>query len=407
MAKVLHINCSSTGSTGKIIGDIADYTANKGYENLLCAPSAPGTNPNVRYFRTSLPKEQGVYARLNRFYCLQYSIAPLSTVRIKRIIKREKPDLIHIHCINCYMVNVHSLLAYIKKLQIPMVFTNHAEFYYTGNCPWAFDCDKWMTGCGNCPRVPLATGGKLRDTTAAGWKKMQATFSNMENTVMVSVSPWVGQRADRSPVVRNIPKTVIKNGVNTDMFTYRDAAALREKYNISPETKIIVHTTANFSNSPKDRKGGRYLLELAKRFLGQDVLFVVAGKYTLGLEVPENMKLLGLVSDQKVLAEYYAMADITVVTGERETFNMPVAESLCCGTPVAGFFAGGPESIAIARYSRFVEHANVDALQAQVCALLEQNFSKEEIAAEAKKVYAAEVMAKEYMDIYNSLLKDR
>lgn len=404
MAKVLHINCACTGSTGKIIGDIADYAADKGYETLLCAPCVPGSNPNIRYFRTSLPKEQGIYKRLNYFYGFQYGFAPLSTARIKKVIRKEKPDLIHVHCTNGFMVNVYALLRYIKKHCIPTVITNHAEFFYTGSCPHAYDCKKWLTGCGNCPQRFTATGGKLGDTSAAAWKKMKSTFSGLEKAVMVSVSPWVGDRASQSPLTTTLPQKVVINGVNTEVFALRDGAALRKKHGISNGTKIIFHPTANFSLSLEDRKGGRYVVELAKRFLGQDVLFVVAGKYTPGLEVPENMRLLGLVADQNILAEYYAMADITVVTGKRETFNMPVAESLCCGTPVAGFLAGGPESIAIARYSRFVEYATVDALQAQVCALLEQNFSKDEIAAEAKKVYAAEVMAKEYIEIYNRLL---
>ena len=134
MPKVMHINCACTGSTGKIIGDIADVAAEKGYQTLLCAPSAPGNNKNIRYFQTSLPYEQGLYRRLNRFYGFQYGFAPLSTAKIKKTIKREKPDLVHIHCINGFMVNVYALLRFIKKKGIPTVITNHAEFFYTGNC---------------------------------------------------------------------------------------------------------------------------------------------------------------------------------------------------------------------------------------------------------------------------------
>ena len=176
----MHINCACAGSTGKIIGDIANHAADAGYDTLLCAPCAPGTNENIRYFRTSLPREQGIYRRLNYLYGFQYGFAPLSTMRIKKVIKQEKPDLIHIHCVNGFMVNVYSLLRWIRQEKIPAVITNHAEFFYTGSCPHAYSCEKWMTGCGNCPQQFVATGGKLRDTSDKAWQRMKQAMAGLD-----------------------------------------------------------------------------------------------------------------------------------------------------------------------------------------------------------------------------------
>lgn len=403
--KILHMNCSCTGSTGKIIGDIADHAANFGYETLLCAPCAPGTNQNIRYFRTSLPHEQGIYRRMNYLYGYQYGFAPLSTIRIKQIIRKEKPDLIHIHCVNGFMVNVYSLFRLLKKKNIPVVITNHAEFFYTGGCPYAFDCEGWMTGCGQCPQAQIATGGKLRDTSAAAWKRMKHVFSGLENAVMVSVSPWVGGRAARSPITQELTQKTVLNGVNTEVFAWHDQAQLRKKYGLPEDAKIIFHPTANFSASEEDRKGGRFVIRLAERLANRNILFLVAGKHTPELPVPDNMILLGQIADQKTLAQYYSLADVTVVAGKRETFNMPVAESLCCGTPVAGFQAGGPESITIERYSRFVEYQDLMGLETQVLELLERPADKWEISEQAKEKYSAAVMAANYMRIYQELLE--
>lgn len=407
MPKIMHINCAVAGSTGKIIGDVADYAADKGYETLQCAPCAAGANKNIRYFRTSFPYEQGFYRRLNRLYGFQYGFAPVSTLRVLQVLRREKPDLIHIHCVNGHMVNVYRLLRYIKKHKIPTVVTNHAEFFYTGNCPFApfcRDCDNWMTGCGNCPQIKTATGNTLRDTTAAAWKKMKKAFSGLENVVMTSVSPWVHSRAARSPITANLPQETVLNGVNTDVFTYRNRAELRAKHGLPQDAKIVFHATANFSASVKDRKGGRFVLDLAKRLSEENVYFIVAGKHAENLTIPENMQLLGLLSDQTTLAEYYSLADVTVVTGDRETFNMPVAESLCCGTPIAGFFAGGPESIAMEEYSRFVEYGNLDALTDSVHHLLSTPYDSHEISCAAKMRYSAANMAAGYLRIYAKLL---
>lgn len=402
--KVLHINCSCSGSTGKIIEDIADHAAGEGYETLLCAPCAPGNNKNVRYFRTSFPYEQGIYRRLNYLYGYQYGFAPLSTIRIKHIIRKEKPELIHLHCANGFMVNIYSLLRYVKKQNIPLVITNHAEFYYTGSCPHALDCEQWQTGCGKCPQMQIATGGKLWDTSAAAWKRMKRAFSELKNVTMVSVSPWVGSRAACSPITQRLTQKTVLNGVNTEMFTWHEPARLRKKYDLPENKKIIFHPTANFSDAEEDRKGGRFVIRLAERLANLDILFLVAGKHTPGLQVPDNMILLGHISDQKTLSEYYALSDATVLAGQRETFNMPVAESLCCGTPVAGFFAGGPESVAIKEYSNFVNYADVKALETQVRDILGKRYDKQEISRRAKITYSAAYMAQKYISIYEELL---
>ena len=406
MLKILHINCSSTGSTGKIIADIAEHTSSFGYEHLLCTPGVAGSSNFVRYIRTSLPYEQGIYRRLNYVYGFQYGLAPLSTAKIKNWIKKEKPDLIHLHCINGFMVNAYSLLTYIKKLQIPTVITNHAEFFYTGSCPHAYDCEKWRTGCGECPQRYLATGGKLIDTSAKAWERMRKSFFELKKAVMVSVSPWVSGRAQQSPITSGLMHEVVLNGANTSVFAYRDAAALREKYGFLQTQKILFHPTANFSDAEEDRKGGRFVIEVAKRLRDEGVKVLVAGKYAPNMNLPDNVVLLGQISDQRVLAEYYALADVTLVVGKRETFNMPVAESLCCGTPVVGFLAGGPESIAIEQFSAFSPFGDVDSLVCDVKAFFEKIYEKSEIAKQGKEKYSAAVMATAYMNIYNKLLKE-
>ena len=403
--KVLHINCACSGSTGKIIGDIADYSADRGYESILCAPGTPGNNENIRYYSTSLPYEQGIYRRLCYLTGFQYGSAFLSTSKIRRIIRQENPDIIHLHCVNGFMVNVYQLLAFIKRMQIPCVITNHAEFFYTGSCAHAYDCDRWQTGCGQCPQGFAATRCKIKDTSAAAWQKMKKAFENLHSAVMVSVSPWVNSRAARSPITAGIPQKTIHNGVNIQVFTCCDTSELRQKHGISADTKIVFHPTANFSAAMDDPKGGRYILELAQQFQDKNVVFIVAGKHPPEMQVPSNVILLGVVRDQNVLAQYYSMADVTVVVGKRETFSMPVAESLCCGTPVVGFVAGGPESIAIAAYSRFVTYGDTAALAESILWAITQENDKRTICGQAQEKYAASVMAGEYLDIYKQLLK--
>ena len=403
MPKVLFVNCSCFGSTGKIVGDIADYISAEGYVNVFCAPLGDGKNSNIKYYKTSAPLEQGIYRRIKYYTGYQYGFAPFSTAKIKKIIKKEAPDIVHLHCINGDMVNIYSLLNFLKKNNIRTVLTNHAEFYYTGSCIHSYDCDKWKSGCGNCPIKREATRSRLRDTSSGAWNRMKNAFDGL-NGVMVSVSPFVARRASASPITAKLRQEVIFNGINTEIFKRRDAAELRAKHNLGEDTKVLLHVTAHFSDSESDLKGGKYLVELAKRLENENVVIFVAVTKNVDFPLPKNVILLGKISDQELLARYYSMADATVVTSRRETFSMPVAESLCCGTPVIGFKAGGPESIAIDEYSKFVDYADVDSLENAVTRVLDARFDREQISCEAISKYDAKIMAKQYMKIYNELI---
>ena len=217
--KIIHVNCSETGSTGKIIEEISKESFERGYQSILCAPKITGADTKwLKKYQTSKRFEQGLYRRIGRLFGAQYGFAPLSTAKIINIIKKENPDVVHIHCINGYMVNVFRLLSFLKRKGIKTVVTNHAEFFYTGNCSHAFDCEKWKTGCGKCPSLKVATGSRFFDRTAKSWKKMKSCFEDFSDLYVVSVSPWVMDRAIQSPIMQNNKHFLVENGINTAVF---------------------------------------------------------------------------------------------------------------------------------------------------------------------------------------------
>ena len=85
---------------------------------------------------------------------------------------------------------------------------------------------------------------------------------------------------------------------------------------------------------------------------------------------------------------------------------MPVAESLCCGTPIVGFCAGGPESIAIPEYSDFVEYGNIVLLKEAIEKRINTVADKEKIAEIAKEKYSSRVMARNYFNLYMELIEN-
>lgn len=396
--KVLQINCVyNTGSTGKIMYDIHRGLLSKGIESVICYGRGEKTSDKYVY------KTCGeLYSKINnlatRFTGLMYGHCMLSTAKLISVIKKEKPDVVHLHCINGYFVNIYRIVDWLKKNNIRTILTLHAEFMYTANCGHAFDCEKWKSGCGKCPRFKAETKSLVFDKTSVSWKKMKKAFDGFgDNLTVVSVSPWLMGRAKESPILRNFKHTVVLNGLDNNVFKYYDREALKKEYGFENE-KIIFHATPSFSDNPEHIKGGYYIIELAKRI--KNVKFIVAGNYDKSMNVSDNIIMLGRISDQAELAKYYAMADVTLIASKKETFSMIVAESLCCGTPVAGFEAGAPEQITIPQYSSFVKYGDTDALEESVLKWLAEEKESENIALLATEKYSRQKMFRQYLNIY-------
>ena len=337
-----------------------------------------------------------VNALLSRVSGMPYGGCLLSTLRLEQIILREAPDVVHLQCINGNFVNIYRLIRWLKERKIKTVVSLHAEFMYTANCGHAFDCEQWKTGCRKCPDRKRAVKSYFFDRTGRSWKRMQQAFAGFEkDCILCPVSGWTEARALQSDILKNFPCRTVFNGLDTDLFC--DGVRTAEP------AKQVIHVTAGFSGDRDHPKGGWYLLEMARRM--PEVTFLVAGRSEQIPELPENVKLLGVIPDQSRLAQYYRDAAVSVLVSRRETFSMPCAESLCCGTPVVGFMAGAPEQIALEKYSEFVPFGDLDGLE---CALRRwlgrQDTDRQAIAREAKQTYSAETMAEEFMDVYRRLL---
>ena len=402
--KIMQINCVyKTGSTGKITYDLHKALTERGIESVVC------------FGRGKKVIEPKVYKTCGEFYAkfnnllsritgVMYGGCFFSTNRLFSVIKKEKPDIVHLHCINGYFVNIYRLIGWLKKHNIKTVLTLHAEFMFTANCGYSLDCDKWKTGCGDCPRNREETNSFFLDGTTRSYKKMKRAFYGFDDRLtVVSVSPWLMERAKQSPILKDKKHTVVMNGLDTDIFHIYDTESIKKKYRITDE-KIIFYAAPYFTDNPNYIKGGNYIIELAKRLKDENVRIFVAGEYDSGLKVPENIVLLGKIENQRELAEFYSMADVTVITSKKETFSMICAESLCCGTPVAAFKAGGPETIALADYSAFADYGDMDALINCISNFFNINTESQEISLLAQKKFDKQVMSEEYIDIYNKAL---
>ena len=394
--KILQVNnVYGEKSTGKLTMELHHGLLRAGHESLVVFGRGSGKEePGViRLCPEWYGKANGALARLTG---LSYGGCLLSTQRLMGIIRREKPDVVHLQCINGSFVNIYRLIRWLKRKRVKTLVSLHAEFMYTGNCGHAFDCDQWKTGCRKCPDKKKATKSWFFDRTGTSWKRMRDAFSGFEEDCIIApVSGWTESRAKESDILKNFTFTTVFNGVNTDVF--RPAVENGKK-----DKPAVLNVTARFSPDPNHPKGGWYLVELAKRM--PDVAFFVAGPGTAPENCPENLHLLGVIGDQRELAAWYSQADLSVVVSRRETFSMPCAESLCCGTPVVGFEAGAPEQISLPQYSEFVPFGDLDALENMIRKWLTHGEDRDAIAAAGAETYSSETMIRNFTDVYRRLL---
>ena len=404
--KILQVNnYYPSGSTGKIVNDIHKQLLSDGFESIVCYAIGGKVNENNIY-RFSNMFHQKFNSLLSSLTGIMYDGCFYPTSKLIRIIKSNKPDIVHLHCINCHTVNIFRLLNWLKSNKIKTVLTLHAEFMYTANCGYALDCNKWLTGCGNCPRLKRATQSIVIDNTHLSWKKMYKSFKGFDDLIVASVSPWLMERAKNSPILKEFDHTVVLNGLDTNIFKIYNTEKLRKELNLENK-KVIFHATAKFSDNKEHTKGGYYVIKLAKMLEKDNVHVLVAGDYAKGIKVPNNVTLLGKVNNQTELAQYYSMADLFLLTSKKETFSMTTAESLCCGTPVVGFKSGAPEQIAIKEYSSFVEPGNIEKLYNEVKKYLNRK-KDNNLEKISREKYSKENMFNEYIKTYEKLLiKDK
>lgn len=401
--KVLQVNVVyKKGSTGKIVYDLHNELQQRGIESIVCYGRGEKIKESNVYKISSeiLAKFNGLRSRITG---LQYNGSFIATNKLIRIINKEKPDVVHLHCINGYFVNIYKLLKFLKVNNINTVLTLHAEFMYTGSCGHSVDCINWKSadGCKKCPILKEATKSFLLDRTHIAWKKMKEAFKDFNNIIVTSVSPWLMDRAKESIILSDKKHCTVLNGINTrEVFYPCDFEFLKKKHKITDE-KILLHVTANFTS---EFKGGKYIIELAKRFKDKNIKIIVIGNQEKDLDLPSNIIDIGRITDQKELAAYYSMADLTVITSKRETFSMVCAESLACGTPIVGFMAGAPEQISLPEYSNFVEYGDINSLGLIVYEWIERKMElSSAIMKKGQDYYSKEKMCENYLYKYKEL----
>ena len=401
--KILQVNVVyKVGSTGKITADLHNELLRKGHQSVVCCSRLKNNDDknvinlcNVQYSRFNV--------LVNRFSGFLHGGCFISTNKLINNIKKEKPDIVHLQCINGAFVNIHKLLKWLNKNHIKTICTLHAEFMYTGGCSYTIECDKWKTGCGNCERIKTELRSLFFDRTHQAWMRMKKAIEGFAELTLVPVSQWIGNQVAQSPIYAGIPQQVIHNGINVECFGKIDshqAELIKRKYNIPLDKKIVLHVTPNFAF---EEKGGEYFKTLVE-MLPEDYFAVVVGN-----NAPSTDKIIGInfLENQQELAYFYSMADVFVITSKNDNYPTVCLEANCCGTAVVGFDVGGVKETIGQGMGDVVPPFNVEMMCEKVI------YWANNKASIPQKLYNDRVeycnkkrMANDYLDLYQRIIKD-
>ncbi len=244
------------------------------------------------------------------------------------------PDLIHLHWPHQAVVD----FSYLRKVQIPIVWTMRDFWAFTGGCHYAMGCREFMHGCHKCPYIRRFQKWK---PTARLVQKKNKLFRAL-NIQFVAISPWEAELARNSAVLNGCRVDMIPNCIDVSQFRPIAKDEARRKLGISADKIIYV---AGAYDLGADHKGPKLLQRVAQLLKSNRMLVTFGGRGNLEKSENENCRHLGFINDAESLSVIYSAADVFLCTSVEEVFGKTVIESLACGTPAVVYREGGMASL--------------------------------------------------------------
>ncbi len=338
-------------STGKIVAQEADSLIRKGHtvKILYGRGKVPEHYQDIS-FRVGNDLDVIWHVIESRLFDNSGFASRHVTKNVVRMIKEYDPDVIHLHNVHGYYINISILFSYLKNCKKKIIWTMHDYWAITGHCSNSsyIGCDKWKTGCFSCPQKNVYPKSIIVDASKINYKKKKDLFCNIPNLIIQVPSEWLKKRITQS-FLREYKVDVIPNKVNEEVFRYVKGF-FKEKIGVTNK-KIIL----GVSTSWQERKGLYDFYRLQKIIDDNHVIVLVGLTSRQIKELPEGIIGCQVTYDMNELAEIYSAADVLVSMSTEETFGLTVLEAAKCGTPVVVYKDTASEEIVKDYVGRVVE----------------------------------------------------
>mgnify|MGYP004526499615 CR=1 FL=1 len=340
--KVLQINSvCGVGSTGRIATDLYKALEEKGHECVIAY--GRGTAPEgIKTIKIGTNFDNYMHVAKTRVFD-KHGFGSIKATKdfIKRV-EEYNPDVIHLHNIHGYYINIEILFDYLKKANKKVVWTLHDCWAFTGHCAY-FDyvgCNKWKEGCKECPQKKEYPNSLLMDSSEWSFNKKKDIFTGVTDLTIVTPSKWLAGLVKQS-YLSEYKVEVINNGIDLDIFK-PTKSDFRERYGL--ENKFIILGVASVWDR---RKGLQYLVNLAEKIDDDYKVIIVGVSEKQKKSLPKNIIGITRTNNIRELVEIYSAADVFVNPTLEDNFPTTNLEAIACGTDIITFDTGGSSESAI------------------------------------------------------------
>lgn len=391
MKKLLQINiCSNVLSTGKICEDIAKVAQSTGWETYIAYNSngRPSVSQEIRigskvnkyrhFIQNKLFDNEGLNSRKETLYLLD-------------CIEKIRPDVVHLHNIHDHWLNYPMLFQYIAKHDLPVVWTQHDCWSFTGGCMY-FDlskCEKWKNGCSDCPE---RRGLLVRNRSERNFRLKKELLDSIPSVTFVPVSDWLNDLMKQS-VQKNRPIVTIHNGIDISKFKPMPSDS-RKKFNILGVAAVW-----------DARKGLQDFIRL-RCMLPSEFGITLVGLTSKQIQsLPRGIEGICRTSSVEELVKLYSDADVFVNPTYSDNFPTTNLEALACGTSVITYRTGGSPEAVDEQTGIVVEQGDIEGIVKAVLQMKRYPYSLASCRKRAEDYFDKDKCFDMYLTIYDNALK--
>lgn len=391
--KILMINGGSSGSSWDIMTQIAKKCIENQDDVLVCTPTKKPANFNLCYYQIGKGKRlfHNILSKIDGSDGFHNKKA---TRLLINKISSFKPDVVHLHTMHGYFINIKMLCDFLKKSNIHTIITLHDCWYFTGRCAHFTKnkCFKWVNGCSHCSFMKTYPKSFFIDNCLKYYLLKENIFSNWDNLKVVAVSKWLADTANKSKIFRNkVTVTTIYNGIDTNIFCDKN-----RNYDTISNERINIICVSSLWNESK----GISIINYISKNLPDRFKITLVG-LTDGFQVDKKILCVGKVSTKEQLANLYLKNDFLLNPSSEETFSLVNIEAQACGNRVICYPATGIKETSDSKGNVLVDEYSKEAFLNAVLSL-KKNSSLSKDCAKFAKRFSTNNMVDNYILIYRN-----
>lgn len=328
-------------STGRIMQEIGELAQQNGWDSYVAygrgrdgiLPCRSHILPVGNVFSTAW------HGAATRLFDLHGLASRRATSRFVGRLEVLQPDVVHIHNIHGYFLNYPTFFDYLRRSGVPVVWTVHDCWLYTGHCYYYTyaGCQRWRTGCHDCPQRRQFPASWVVDRSRSNYTRKQAVFTSLApgQLTIVPVSDWIREEMSHS-FLRDCNFQVIHNGIDTGVFRPRPTAAVRARYGLGDK-----HVLLGVASIWSKEKGLDDFIQMSRLLRESECIVLVGLRREQLRRLPAGIVGIARTENVEQLAELYAAADAFLNPTWQDNYPTVNLEAISCGTPVVTYRTGG------------------------------------------------------------------